>query len=113
AAFVSVELDTSQQTVQAVQSHTLQDLAILNVEIRTAEENYIIELLDNNYKVVRQLRNTPTARFENLIPGEYRMRLVIDRNKNGRWDPGNYFQLVEPEPIVYYRAEDGSTAIKG
>lgn len=112
-AFISIENDTSNQTIQSVQSHSQQDLAVLNVEIRTDEENYLVQLTDNKYKVLRQVRNTPIVRFENLLPAEYHIRLVIDRNNNGRWDPGNYFQLIEPEPVVYYRAEDGSTAIKG
>jgi len=46
-------------------------------------------------------------------PGEYQIRLLIDTNDNGRWDPGNYFKNIEPEKIIYYRAADGSTTIKG
>jgi hypothetical protein len=37
----------------------------------------------------------------------------VDKNANGRWDPGNYFKREEPEPIIYYHAPDGTTAIKG
>jgi hypothetical protein len=113
AAFISIEDDTSQQTVQGVTPLAAEDLAVINVEIRTAEENYLVQLVDNKYKVVRQISNQPIARFANLVPAEYHIRLVIDRNHNGRWDPGNYFQLVQPEPIIYYRGPDGSTAIKG
>jgi hypothetical protein len=113
AAFISVENDSSRQTVQHVKPLVPEDLAVINIEIRTAEENYLVQLLDNKYKIVRQIRNQPIARFENLAPAEYHIRLVIDRNNNQRWDPGNYFQLLEPEPIIYYRAPDGTTTIKG
>ena len=37
-----------------------------------------------------------------FVPGEYEMRILYDDNKNGLWDPGNYFgtrrkpELVKP-----------------
>jgi len=37
-----------------------------------------------------------------LIPGTYRMRLVHDKNKNGKEDTGNYLQRRQPEPVLYY-----------
>lgn len=113
AAFISVEGDSSEATVQNIRPMTEQDLSIINVTIRTNEESFLVQLIDNNYQVVRQVRNLHRVRFENVIPGDYQMRLIIDRNNNGRWDPGNYFENQEPEPVVYYRGADGTTAIKG
>jgi hypothetical protein len=37
-----------------------------------------------------------------LIPGTYQMRLVSDKNKNGKEDTGNYLQHRQPEPVLYY-----------
>lgn len=113
SAFISVERDSSEATVQNIRPLAEQDLSIINVGIMTDEESFIVQLLDNNHKVVRQVRNQQRVRFTDVIPGDYQMRLIIDLNQNGRWDPGNYFQNQEPEPVVYYRAADGTTAIKG
>lgn len=34
-------------------------------------------------------------------PGEYEMRIVFDRNQNGKWDPGNFFESrQQPERIM-------------
>jgi hypothetical protein len=112
-AFMSIENDTSKQIAQKIKPMTQQDLSVINIEIRTEEKSFLVELVDNNYKVIRQAKNTPVVEFQNVVPGEYQLRLIIDKNGNGRWDPGNYFKYEEPEPIVYYRGTDGSTNIKG
>ncbi|MEX0635347.1 MAG: Ig-like domain-containing protein [Ferruginibacter sp.] len=30
-------------------------------------------------------------------PGEYEIRILYDNNKDGKWTPGNYLQLLQPE----------------
>jgi hypothetical protein len=40
-----------------------------------------------------------------LPPGDYKLQLIIDKNKNGKWDAGNMFESKEPEPIFYYLYE--------
>jgi hypothetical protein len=35
------------------------------------------------------------------------LRLLIDLNKNGKWDGGNYITKAQPEPVVYYRTPKG------
>lgn len=112
-AFISIEQDSSKRIQQAVKPLQQQELSIINIQIRTTEPAYFVQLLDNSYKVMRQVKGQPNIRFQDVVPGEYQIRLIIDRNNNGRWDPGNYFRETEPEPIVYYRAPDGTTAIKG
>jgi uncharacterized protein (DUF2141 family) len=112
-AFMSIENDSSKRITQTLKPTRQQDLAIINIEIRTNEKSFLVQLLDNNYKIVQEVRNKPKVRFENVSPAEYQIRLVIDKNSNGRWDSGNYFKREEPEPILYYHASDGTTAIKG
>ena len=33
-------------------------------------------------------------------PGEYTVRILYDRDKNGKWTPGNYLKKVQPEIVV-------------
>jgi hypothetical protein len=112
-AFISIENDSSKRAEQKIKPLGVQELSIINVEIKTAEKFYIVELINNTFKVFQQVRNTPKVRFEDVVPGEYQIRLIIDSNQNGRWDAGNYFQNEQPEQVIYYRAADGSTTIKG
>lgn len=113
SAFISIEHDSSETVVQNIRPLNEQDLSVINVGIRTNEESFIVQLIDNQYKVIRQVRNQHRVRFADVVPGEYQIRLIIDRNQNGRWDPGNYFENQEPEQVVYYRGADGTTSIKG
>lgn len=112
-AFISIEQDSSATLVENIPPKKEQDLSVIHIGIQTEEESYIVELLDNNYNVVRQVKNTPAIRFDNITPGDYQIRLIIDKNQNGRWDPGNYFTGTPPEPVVYYRSPDQTTIIKG
>lgn len=62
-----------------------------------------VELLDAN----DQVKDTATviggeASFENVKPGTYYARLVLDANGNGKWDTGNYSQHLQPEDVFYY-----------
>ncbi len=33
-------------------------------------------------------------------PGEYDVRILLDRNRNGRWDPGHYREKRQPERVI-------------
>jgi hypothetical protein len=36
-------------------------------------------------------------------PGEYEMRILFDDNKNGVWDPGDFFKHRQPERVQLIR----------
>jgi Bacterial Ig-like domain len=42
--------------------------------------------------------------FSKIIPGEYDIRILFDRNRNGKWDTGNFSEKLQPE-IVKPRKE--------
>ena len=33
-------------------------------------------------------------------PGEYTVRILYDKDKNGKWTPGNYLRKLQPEIVV-------------
>jgi hypothetical protein len=36
-----------------------------------------------------------------MLPGEYELRILYDTNKNGVWDPGEFFNKhKQPEVVV-------------
>lgn len=39
-------------------------------------------------------------RFELFPPGDYEIRVLYDRNRNNKWDTGNYWEKIQPEKIV-------------
>lgn len=62
--------------------------------------NYIVQLLDNTFKKVKERRNTQEYSFTGLEPGQYTLRLIVDINNNGIWDMGDYALRQLPEPVV-------------
>ncbi len=66
----------------------------------------IVELTDNRENTVRRLSlsEPQEIEFNWLKPDTYRVRIIFDDNRNGRWDPGNFLGKVQPEEVVYYPA---------
>jgi hypothetical protein len=46
-----------------------------------------------------------TIALSRLLPGTYKLRLIDDRNNNGKWDPANYLLQQQPERVYNLREE--------
>lgn len=65
--------------------------------------NAFVELLNSNDQVVDTASVVKgSAVFENVKPGTYYARMVLDVNGNGKWDTGNYALHQQPEDVFYY-----------
>lgn len=64
----------------------------------------IIELTDKNGVVqYAQIALQPgNINFDLIKPDLYTLRIIIDENKNGQWDTGNYLQKIQPEEVIYF-----------
>jgi len=77
--------------------------------ITGVESDFILQLLTgsgDNEQVVREKyredMNKGTIRFDYLDPGDYRLKLIYDRNNNKKWDTGNYLKHIQPEKVIYH-----------
>ena len=64
----------------------------------------IVQLLDEKGTVVvseNAYTNVIKTFFPHLKPGKYRVRAIVDENRNGKWDTGNFAAGVQPERVVY------------
>ncbi len=54
--------------------------------------------------VVKQVRLTEgkVAFIDFLKPDKYRLKVIFDRNSNGKWDTGNYKAKIQPEKVGYH-----------
>lgn len=43
--------------------------------------------------------------FDFLNEGKYRLRAILDKNRNGEWDTGLYLQKIQPEEVKYLPKE--------
>ena len=106
-ALVSVENDTVPRSESQVSIYKPEDTSIILAETDTQEPYFIIQLVDRNLTVIREVTNTKQTTFSDIIPGEYQLRVIVDSNNNQRWDPGNFRNRTEPEKIFYYKSEGG------
>lgn len=88
----------------------LEDYGKITINIVNTNQDYlIIDLLsgkENDVIVERKyIKNTETLVFDLLEPKTYRIRAIIDANKNNKWDTGNYLTKKQPEKVVYFEEE--------
>jgi len=66
----------------------------------------IVQLLSNDKdeRVLQKIQILGSAKveFPYLKPDKYKIRLIVDSNKNGKWDTGYLAGDIQPEEVVYY-----------
>lgn len=63
----------------------------------------IVQLLDKSDKIVKEVNGyTGQANFYYITPGEYYLRLYLDRNHNNKWDTGDFKKDLQAEEVYYY-----------
>jgi hypothetical protein len=111
AAFISIERDSSKKIAERLSPSKFEDTGIILVEIQTQAKHFFVELLTKEFEVIAIKHNLRKFNFEDLKPADYQIRLVIDENNDGKWSPGNFFLLQEPERIIFYKNEKGATSV--
>ena len=67
-----------------------------------------MELINEKNEVSRRVvkgNSIDLYKFENLNPGNYKARLIFDKNDNNKWDSGNYLKKIQPEKVVFFPEE--------
>lgn len=101
-AFISIQNDTAARVRVQYRVLNPDDYGLIAGTVNRPNEKFVVELTDENYKVLRSVANTASYSFPRLKPGRYRVRLIVDRNGNGRRDAGNIQKLMQPEDLIYH-----------
>lgn len=102
-SFISIEQDSSERLKSNLEFKKLSSFASLLIEIQPEEgQHFIVQLLNKNYEVLREEKDKKEIKFTKLLPGDYRIRVIIDENGNGRWDPAYFDKRTSPERIIYF-----------
>jgi hypothetical protein len=104
-AFISADNDSSLTYDTYYTFYEETDLSTLKGVIETSHNSFIIQLLNNKFKVLDEIKNQHEYAFTNVVPDTYRIRVLVDNNNNGVWDPGNYTLQREPEDVYLYSEE--------
>ena len=81
---------------------------ILNYKVDVnANADFIVELQSSNQKTIRKdiVSSSKTLEYKHLLPGTYKLKVIEDKNRNGKWDTGNYRKKLQPEKTFFINKE--------
>jgi hypothetical protein len=102
ATFISVDNDSTEVKNVNYKFKTEKELGILRGKITTTHKNYFLQLTNPKFEVIQQLKNPVDFQFNNVKPGKYTFRILIDNNNDGDWSPGNILKDIQPESIWFF-----------
>ena len=87
------------------ETHSVKDYGNLTMEYICPgnPQHYIAQLLKDN-TILQEDRFSASTKisYPYLEPGNYRIKVIEDRNDNGRWDSGNYELKQQPERVWFF-----------
>jgi hypothetical protein len=72
----------------------------------------VVQALNGDKEVVVKqttLSQGNVATIDYLKPDKYRVKLIYDRNGNGKWDTGDYLKKIQPEKVEYFSEPEVET----
>jgi hypothetical protein len=80
---------------------------ILTISIPELDGVGVLELYNSNGKVVesRLVKQSMDLTFSRLMPATYKLRLIDDRNANGKWDPAFFDAKEQPEKVFNFNED--------
>ena len=95
----------NKEKIVGFSTKSVADYGTLTVNLQPEEKgNYLFQLLDLKEKIVNQVSftNDTSLLMEYLDPAKYILKIIFDKNGNGKWNAGNYNDKIEPEAVTYY-----------
>lgn len=81
------------------------DYGLLDLTVNSEEGNhYIIQIYDEEGSLFNEslVKGDSVLSFPMIKPGSYEIKALLDKNKNGQWDTGNYSSNLQPEEVYFY-----------
>lgn len=97
--------ETNKKTDKRFKLDNKENYSALNLTVTFADsaKSYVVELLaENGDKALRRnvvTKNKAVIDYTNLPVAKYKIRIVYDTNKNGKWDSGSIYENRQPENI--------------
>jgi hypothetical protein len=75
----------------------------VKVKVNTTDLPIILQILNKKDEIIAEkyLIDSNEIVFNNIEPGVYYIRAIMDRNNNKRWDTSNLMENRQAEPIYY------------
>jgi len=102
-AFTSIYNKVSNDFKDEFKIKSLDDYSSIKMLLATFNPKAVMQVLDpRDLVVATKAASEKGTLFEYLKPGDYYIRMFIDENGNGKWDPGDLKTKRQPEEVYYY-----------
>ncbi|MCC8146029.1 MAG: Ig-like domain-containing protein [Bacteroidales bacterium] len=106
ATFYSVYGKWNDSIQVNIKTRAEDEYANLYVAVSGIEPIGFGQLLNRTEKIIKESQVIEgELRFQDVPPGKYFLRYIDDRNRNGKWDTGNFIEGIQPEGVYYYPGE--------
>ncbi|MGB2127918.1 MAG: Ig-like domain-containing protein [Flavicella sp.] len=96
------ENDTLQYKIK---TRDVETYGVLELQFKNNKErNLLIDLINKKGTLItkRTIKTSENIVFTDLEADTYQVRIVVDENKNNKWDTGNFLDKTQPEKVYYY-----------
>lgn len=105
AAAINIYEISSKKFTKSIETQAEDYYGTINFEATGITEQVIIQLLENNEgeEVITEkiISENKIVVFDFLDPGKYKIKIIYDQNKNGKWDTGSFQDKYQPERVAY------------
>lgn len=78
------------------------------INISNVKAPLVVQLLKSNDKepIIQSqiIDKDQEVIFPYLYPDKYLIKIIVDQNRNGKWDTGDYLKHKQPETVYYYKS---------
>ena len=106
-SFLSIEYDSSVASSQQIKLINIEDSGLINGAITTTYNSFTIQLLDDKMEVAQEHQNGKAYTFDEILPGDYYIRILVDENDNGKWEMAYIRQNIPAEKVILYKDDTG------
>ena len=100
--FISVENDSTQKFVSTHPIRDPENYGTIGGEVKNPKKKgFFVELLNEQYEVIQKIDNVSKYEFAFVKAGIYFIRMIIDENRNDKWDSGDLEKNQVPEIIKF------------
>jgi len=106
-AFTDLYQVTHDTIAFRLKTQTMDYYGAILLSVSNVTQDLIIQLMDGKDEILKEtfVGADSLITFRYLKPGQYKLKTIIDRNTNGRWDPGDFSRKIQPEEVLYYSEE--------
>ena len=104
-AFLTIEKDTNEAMRYTYTFQDPQAYGTIKGTVTTQAPGFIVQLLDTDYNVVDEIKNERHYQFKEVVPGNYKLRVLALQKADAVWSFGNIKARIEPDPVLFHTEE--------